>query len=87
MIHLYKIITSFDDSTEEASENKFKCCHFSSVGEMINFIHKATGFLFFEESLEIKIIGLPGNQHCLSADDVLEDDACTIRCRIEFSVS
>lgn len=92
MIKLLKIhaskVGSSDVQPEVVEFQNYNNCQFSSVGEMINFVHKSTGYLFFEEDFHVHIIEHDRQSHCLIAEDTLFDEFAneTLHCYIYFLV-
>lgn len=91
MIQLHKVHVFDNDSGETISCNEYKNCHLPTIGELINFIIRSTGYLFFEEEFKVYIVE-KDSHHYLEALDVLEvvhDDLNgeNLGCCIHFSVS
>jgi len=85
MIQLYKV--HVQDSDGMISNAEYNRCNFSSEGELINFIHKSTGYLFFEEGFKIFLVER-GGHHFLEAYDNIYDDVTieTFTCYVCFSI-
>lgn len=85
MIYLHKV--RVEDSDEMISNAEYNRCNFSSEAELINFIHKSTGYLFFEEGLKIFLIE-KGERHFLEARDDIYDNVTneTFICYVCFSI-
>jgi len=89
MIQLHKVHVFFDnDSGETISCNEYKNCHLPTMADLINFINRSTGYLFFEEEFKVYIVE-KGEHHYLEALDVLLDVVPNenLGCRIYFSVN
>jgi len=88
MIQLHKVHIVDNDSGESISYAEYKNCHLPTIAELINFINRSTGYLFFEEEFKINIFEL-NTHHYLEATDVLHDDVSgeNLGCCIHFSVN
>jgi hypothetical protein len=89
MIQLHKVHVFFDnDSGETISCNEYKNCHLPTMADLINFINRSTGYLFFEEEFKVYVVE-KDSHHYLEAIDVLHDDDSgeNLGCCIHFSVN
>ena len=88
MIQLHKVRVVDNDSGKTIGCNEYKNCHLPTIGELINFINRSTGYLFFEEEFKVCVVE-KDSHHYLEAIDVLHDDDSgeNLGCCIHFSVN